>query len=232
MITFSRELPSAEATVALGHGLADVLMPGDTLRLEGDLGAGKTFLTRAIAERLGVDPRLVSSPTFVVINQYPAASSTYPGLRLVHIDAYRLTGAEDLDALGWDRYFEPTGAARAGVIALVEWPQRLGEALPEGDRTATATIEATGTASRRLTLRLPDAWRGRALAEALIDREPTRCRVTGRWVASTSPTYPFADERARLADLNKWFTGAYTISREMTAEDEEERDPGAEAREP
>lgn len=222
MITITRDSPSPEYSAALARGLADVLQPGDTVLLRGPLGAGKTLITRAIAEGLGVDPRLVSSPTYVVINQYPAPSPSQPNLQIAHVDAYRLAGGDDLDALGWDRFFDPAGTAHPWVIALIEWPERVEGSLAFGNRTSRITIEPAGPTARRITIELPDAWRDRPGAPQLIEREPITCRVTGKWVAPTSPTYPFADERAKMADLNKWFTGSYTISREINEDNETE----------
>lgn len=222
MPILARACPSPEATAALARGLADVLAPGDTVLLQGTLGAGKTFFTRAIAQARGADPRLVSSPTFVVVNQYPAG----PGLQIIHVDAYRLTGPDDLDALGWDRFFDEAGRARPHTLALIEWPERLGEARPAGPDVASVTLEDAGPEARRITIDLPEHWAARPHAAHFIEREPTLCRVTGRWVAPTAATYPFADDRARLADLNKWFTGAYTISREITPDDEAGPGPG------
>ncbi|VAX42296.1 tRNA threonylcarbamoyladenosine biosynthesis protein TsaE, partial [hydrothermal vent metagenome] len=86
---------SLAETDALGCALAGILQPGDTLALLGDLGTGKTTLVRAIATARGIDPALVSSPTFVIVNEYPSPRQTDPPL--VHVDAYRLTSADDLD---------------------------------------------------------------------------------------------------------------------------------------
>lgn len=218
MPTIERLCPTPESTAALARGLADVLMPGDTVLLTGPLGAGKTFFTRAIAEAKGADPRLVSSPTFVVVNQYPLPAPS--GAQIIHIDAYRLSGGDDLEALGWDRFFGPSGRAHDHIIALIEWPERLGEAAPSGDRTATIRLQPAGPDSRKITIELPESWTGRANTAHFLEREPTLCRTTGRWVSPTAATYPFFDERARLADLNKWFTGAYTVSREVTPDDD------------
>lgn len=221
MPTIRRECPTPDATAALARGLADVLQPGDTVLLTGPLGAGKTFLTRSVAEAKGVDPRLVSSPTFVVVNQYPAPSAAHPDLQMVHIDAYRLTGGEDLESLAWDRFFGPGGEAHDHVIAMIEWPQRLGDAAPGGARTASVQIEQTGPEARRIAIDFPESWLTRPHAAHLVEREPTLCRITARWVSPTAATYPFFDERARLADLNRWFTGSYTISREITPDDDD-----------
>ncbi|HYE63736.1 MAG TPA: tRNA (adenosine(37)-N6)-threonylcarbamoyltransferase complex ATPase subunit type 1 TsaE [Phycisphaerales bacterium] len=222
-IVIQRTSDSEEATGALAAGLASVLASGDVLALEGDLGAGKTTFVRALAGALGVDTSLVSSPTFVFVNEYPippAARNALAGGRITHVDAYRLTSEEDLDALGWDRLFDHhSRQAATDSVALIEWPRRIAKALP--DECAWIEIAAAGPSRRQITLRLPGSWESRPRLEWLRDREPTKCRVTGRWVSPTSATYPFIDERARDADMYQWFTGGYKTSREIKPTDEE-----------
>ncbi|MBK7403810.1 MAG: tRNA (adenosine(37)-N6)-threonylcarbamoyltransferase complex ATPase subunit type 1 TsaE [Phycisphaerales bacterium] len=211
-------LQSLADTRALGEALARLLGPGDVLSLTGDLGAGKTTLTREIALARGVDPGMVSSPTFVIVNEYP----TPTGPPVVHVDAYRLTSAEDLDALGWDRL------ADGGSVLVIEWAERIGEALPQ-ERTARLTIASTGEASRSVSLEAPEAWASRPAISGLRDlalpaRQATRCPVTGRRVPGDSPTWPFASEQARMADLYRWFSGQYEMSRPVEESDLEEGD--------
>jgi len=124
---------SLDDTAALAARLAPLLGPGDILALDAPMGAGKTTLIRALATALGVPPALVSSPTFVLVHQYPTAAS----YNLVHIDAYRLTSAEDLDALGWDRLSAATN------VLVIEWAPRVAEALP-AERTSWLTIHPLG----------------------------------------------------------------------------------------
>ena len=100
-------VPDAEAMHALGVRLGALLRAGDLLVLTGPLGAGKTTLTRGIGEGLGVRGP-ISSPTFVLARSHPTASGT----PLVHVDAYRLASATELDDLDLD--FE-------GSITIVEW---------------------------------------------------------------------------------------------------------------
>src|SRR5690349_20654727 len=104
MLEATRRSTSPEYTQALGRSLARVLAPGDVILLEGDLGAGKTTFVRALASGLGIDPGTVSSPTFVMVNQYRPAAPGSP--ELVHVDAYRLRSPDDLDSLGWDQFFD------------------------------------------------------------------------------------------------------------------------------
>lgn len=111
-------LATRRATQRLGVALASALEPGDLLVLEGGLGAGKTFLVRAIARALGV-PRetAITSPTFTLVNEYSAR------IPLVHCDLYRLGAADELTELGLR---ERIGADAA---VLVEWGDRFAEAL-------------------------------------------------------------------------------------------------------
>ena len=210
-----------DATAAFGRGLASLLRAGDVVTLTGDLGAGKTTLSRAIGGALGVPHGLVSSPTFVLINVYPfGPDPNWPrGGKLVHVDAYRADGAETLANAGWDGLFDEHALPRGDAAALVEWPERIREALPPS--AAGIALELTGVESRVVRVDLPATWRSRPGAEFLAWREPIRCRLTGAWVEPTNPNYPFADSRTKLADLGKWFGGSYTISRPARPEDVE-----------
>ena len=119
---------SVEATWALAKSLAKELRQGDVVCLEGDLGAGKTTFTQGLAAALGLGGR-VTSPTFCIVREHSRppsdapASSVAPSL-LVHMDLYRLSGEEDVEAIGWDDYL-----ARGAVI-VVEWPDRAGSLIP------------------------------------------------------------------------------------------------------
>ncbi len=212
----TRQSSNEGQTAAVGRAIARLLRSGDVVRLEGELGAGKTTLVRAVAAGLGVDPGLVSSPTFVIVNQYPVRVPGRAGLdEVVHVDAYRLTTAEDLESVGWDRLTDAgTRGARAGSVMLVEWPERVEGALPRRDACLVVGLRATGETAREVTLEIPGAWKDRPEAALIAEREPVRCRVTGVWVDPASPTYPFADERAKMADLGRWFSGSYRISRD------------------
>jgi endogenous inhibitor of DNA gyrase (YacG/DUF329 family) len=105
---------------------------------------------------------------------------------------------------------------------LAEWPDRAPGALGDPGAIAEIALEATGVEGRRVMLRLPETWRERPSVEALVSRPPTVCRVTGRPVPPTADSYPFADEKARLADLGAWLDGGFRISRDVTERDLDE----------
>ena len=108
---------SADETQALGQRLAKRLLPGDVIAYFGDLGAGKTALTRGIAQGLGVTD-LVTSPTYTIVNEYLTGR-----IPLFHFDMYRLSSSDELFDIGWEDYL-----ARGGVCA-VEWSENVEDAL-------------------------------------------------------------------------------------------------------
>jgi len=120
MPAFSMSLPDESATERLGATLAERLRVGDVVGLKGELGAGKTTLARAIIRAAAGDPELiVPSPTFTLVEVYETPRGSF-----WHFDLYRLEAAEQVYELGWEE-------ALAEGIALVEWPERLGELLPK-----------------------------------------------------------------------------------------------------
>lgn len=116
-----------EETRAFGHELAKGLKPGTVLALIGDLGTGKTTLTKYIAEGLGV-AEMLTSPTFTIVREYHSGR-----LPLYHFDVYRLENAEDLFEIGVEEYFYGRG------VSVVEWADRAAEFLP--DETLCIFIE-------------------------------------------------------------------------------------------
>ena len=112
---------SPEATHAAARQLAEVAAVGLVIGLSGPLGAGKTAFVKGLAEGLGIDPRQVASPTFVIASEYPASE----GRRLVHVDFYRLGSVAELDATGFQDLLGPD------AIVAVEWADRLPEGLPQ-----------------------------------------------------------------------------------------------------
>lgn len=208
---------SADETIALGTQLAAALKPGDTLLLEGDLGSGKTHLVRGLARGLHLDESAVCSPTFVLMNVYRAIGAA----TLLHLDAYRLAGGDDLDAIGFDA---ATAIPPAPIVAI-EWPSRLGHRLADFNPATTLTLNLThaGEQTRHLTIDLPGNFRNRPASAPLLRRAgeqaDTTCPITGQPVKAGSPNWPFASEHARMADLHRWLTGGYTISRDLFDDD-------------
>jgi tRNA threonylcarbamoyladenosine biosynthesis protein TsaE len=215
--------PSEAVTVALGQAVGRLLRPGDVVALHGELGAGKTRLTRGIAAGAGASADAVSSPTFIVMQEYRCE----PGHALevlVHADAYRLRGPDELESIGWDRIARDL-RDRRGAALVIEWAERVDSALGAAAARLDVRLAHAGDDAREIILEGPDAWAARhgwTDVERLAtvgERRATRCPVTGKHVAPDSPTYPFFDERARLADLGKWMSGSYTLSRDLTPED-------------
>ncbi len=101
---------------------AKTLSSGAIILLEGELGAGKTCFTRGLCEGLGGNPREVNSPTFIIMQEYPISDDR----RLVHIDAYRLSGEEELESIGWNELLEDRN-----TIIAIEWPSRIQNAIPK-----------------------------------------------------------------------------------------------------
>ncbi|HZW32935.1 MAG TPA: tRNA (adenosine(37)-N6)-threonylcarbamoyltransferase complex ATPase subunit type 1 TsaE [Isosphaeraceae bacterium] len=150
----SVDLASEEDTARLGCALADVVEPGVVIGLVGPLGAGKTRLVRAIAETLGVDPEAISSPTFVLIQEYDGRLPVY------HFDAYRLPAPGAFEDLGVADYW------KSGGVSLVEWADRVSALLP--DDCWTITLRPTGPTARSVRIDLPAAHRH--LADRLAER--------------------------------------------------------------
>ena len=107
---------SREATEAFAAEYAKTLSPGDTVLLEGEMGAGKTVFAKGLAKGLGIEEE-VTSPTYAYMNDYDG--------RLFHYDCYRIESPEQAEALGLADYFD------MGGICLVEWPQNIAPLLPK-----------------------------------------------------------------------------------------------------
>jgi len=149
------DLPGPARTLRFGQALGRLLRAGDVVGLRGPLGAGKTLLTQGVAAGIGVpDDQPVVSPTFVLVRQYVGR------LKLYHIDAYRLGGADDLIALGFEEMVEEPGAA-----VVVEWADRVTAALPA--HTWWVDLFHVSPRRRRACVRVPDVRRRSGLADEL-----------------------------------------------------------------
>lgn len=129
---------SAGETRALGERIAGQLRQGDVLLLEGDLGAGKSELTRGIARGLGVT-ETVTSPSFTILNVYESGRCP-----LYHFDWYRLESADELYELGMDEYLGGDG------IAVIEWPGQCPDVIPEN--AMRIRLEAAGENERKIDI--------------------------------------------------------------------------------
>ena len=128
----SFDLPDADATARLGQRLADRLPARAVVHLEGDLGAGKTTLARALLQRLGVTGA-VRSPTYTLIERYPTSVG-----EVAHLDLYRIADPEELLYLGLD------DLAAAARLWLIEWPERGRGALPAVDLNVRLAVSGSG----------------------------------------------------------------------------------------
>lgn len=124
-------------TERLGERLAKRAKPGDVIALWGELGTGKTVLARGIAAGLGIDEDEVSSPSFVILHEHRGR------LPFFHLDLYRLAEG-GLETTGWEECLD------AGGVTVIEWPDRLGAALP-ADRL-DVRIEHLADTKRRIVI--------------------------------------------------------------------------------
>ena len=106
--------------MSLGHCLASAVKCGDCVLLEGEMGAGKSVLTRGMARGLGISGA-VPSPTFTIMNIHEGTR-----LRLYHFDFYRLSGADEFYEAGLEEFVPPEDG-----VAVIEWPDLVPEVLPE-----------------------------------------------------------------------------------------------------
>lgn len=151
--TFTYDVQNQLGTDALGAALSRALPDGSVVALIGTLGAGKTALVQAVAAAEGFPRSEVTSPTFVLVNEYPAARKIY------HLDTYRLADDDEFLALGPEEFFE------SGGLTFVEWADRFPACLPR--ERLEITIEVTGDETRRFWL----TARGKRYEQALANAQ-------------------------------------------------------------
>ncbi|HHU48704.1 MAG: tRNA (adenosine(37)-N6)-threonylcarbamoyltransferase complex ATPase subunit type 1 TsaE [Caldicoprobacterales bacterium] len=149
---------SEEQTYRLGKRIGENIKPGDIILLFGELGSGKTVLSRGIAHGVGVIG-MVTSPTFTLMNTYVGRIPVY------HFDIYRLSEPEELYDLDYEDYFFGSG------VSIVEWPERLGFLLPE-EYLKITIFRLYDENSRKIVVE-PMGNRFAALEEVLMDYEGT-----------------------------------------------------------
>lgn len=110
---------SADETIALGEKIGKKLSKGDVIAFKGDLGAGKTTITRGISIGLGLGDN-VTSPTFSLVNEYRGKEKS-----LIHFDMYRITNSDDVELTGFWDYIEE------GCILAVEWSENISDVIPK-----------------------------------------------------------------------------------------------------
>lgn len=134
MTTFT--CPTEDDTAAAGREIAKTLSPDAVAHLVGDLGAGKTFLVRAIASALGANPLEVASPSFAIVHEYPVPD----GPPIIHIDGYRLSDRRrEWLEIGIDDLLAGPG------VKLIEWPKREFEQFEKSHIEITIMVEDDGT---------------------------------------------------------------------------------------
>ncbi len=137
MVEFKYAALSLAQTDRLGRVFAQVLPGGTTVALIGTLGAGKTRLVQAIASALNISPEDVTSPTFVLCQEYHGSRTVY------HMDAYRIRDDDEFLELGAEEYFDSAG------ITLIEWADRVLKCLPP--QRIDIHIEVMAETKRRFT---------------------------------------------------------------------------------
>ena len=130
---------SVAETENFAAAFAATLRGGECIALSGELGAGKTQFVRGLVRGLRGNPHAVSSPTFVLLNVYDTGR-----LKVFHLDAYRVRGAEDFDAIGFAELLEQGG------VVVVEWADRVKELLPND--CGHIAVRATGKQTREIQI--------------------------------------------------------------------------------
>jgi tRNA threonylcarbamoyladenosine biosynthesis protein TsaE len=131
------ESESIEQTERIAADLAKELNGGECVALHGEMGAGKTQFVRGLVRGMGGNPSSVSSPTFVLLNIYDTGR-----VKVFHLDAYRIKGAEDFEAIGFSELLEERG------VVVVEWAERVERLLPMN--RIDVIIKASGEMSRHI----------------------------------------------------------------------------------
>ncbi len=129
---------SLQETLRLGRAIGRHARAGDIICLSGELGAGKTALTKGIAQGLGIDRSEVISPTFVLLRRHEGR------LALFHFDFYRIDAPADIAGLGYEEYLYADG------VSVIEWPEKMHALLP--DQYLLVALRVRGEKERRLRL--------------------------------------------------------------------------------
>jgi tRNA threonylcarbamoyladenosine biosynthesis protein TsaE len=174
---------SPEETRIIGAALAPVLLPGDVISLNGDLGAGKTVFVQGLGAALGVTRR-ITSPAFTIVHEYEAR---WP---ILHIDVYRLNSYQEVLDLGFEELIDP------GAILVVEWGEAVGPLLPRRylEVVMTQPTEADAEDLRDIVFRprgpewLRKLQAMRTTAETLLDAASAEITSESRFVDADDPS--------------------------------------------
>jgi len=135
---------TVEETYNIGELIGSLVNSGDIICLIGDLGTGKTHLTKGIAKGLGIDDH-ITSPTFTIVNEYTGR------LRLYHFDVYRVNDPEEIEAIGFDEYIFSDG------VSVIEWANYIQELIPPNNLTITIEKDLElGDNYRKITITYSD----------------------------------------------------------------------------
>lgn len=135
-----------EQTYHIGNTIAKNLNPGDIVLLFGEMGSGKTTLTKGILSYFGIHPDSVVSPTFSLMQYYANQNTSSPVVDIIHVDTYRLHSEEELIDIGITDYL---GSKHS--ICIIEWPEKLKKLL-NNKKTIHITCESLTENSRRITI--------------------------------------------------------------------------------
>jgi len=133
-------IDSVEKTLAIGKKIGQLANPGDIICLIGDLGTGKTHITKGIAEGLGISDN-ITSPTFTIVNEYSGR------LKLNHFDVYRVSDPDEIYAIGFDEYIFSES------VSVIEWANYIEELIPEEHiRIIINKLPSHGENFRKITI--------------------------------------------------------------------------------
>lgn len=139
MSTLTLNSKSCEETIEIGKKIGSLLKKGDILAMQGTLAAGKTTITKGIAESLGVTD-VITSPTFCLISEYEGKMPLY------HFDVYRLEGSEDFINLGAEDMIYGDG------VSIIEWSEKIMDELPSSTIIIRLETDSSDNSSRKITI--------------------------------------------------------------------------------
>ena len=135
---------TVEETYKIGELIGALVNPGDIICLIGDLGTGKTHLTKGIAKGLGIKEH-VTSPTFTIVNEYTGR------LTLYHFDVYRVNDPDEIEAIGFDEYIF------SDAVSIIEWANYIEELIPPNNLTITIEkLPEIGDNYRKINIQYSD----------------------------------------------------------------------------